>query len=136
MVKDDLPPLHGDGSTSYAANEDDWLDRAEIFRRSTDVEDGERVQVVHSGLGDAERHYNFFLLHLTDADSQASSYGKSDAWNQQNLNSSAPDTSVNGAPWSEFIPIDTPEGNSWRGNSYKRAIARKGDQVTGRGRGS
>ena len=59
-------------------------------------------------------------------DSQASTYGASDDYNQANKNASH--ATPQDAPWSEFIPEDT-EGFAWRANSYKRAIARSGDMV-------
>ena len=122
LFKEDLPPLHGDGTISYVANEDDWLDRPEIFQPSSVEEDSGRASVAHIALGDAARPYHMFLLHFTDIDSQGIAHGKSDAFNQHNAgNSSEP-------PWQEFIPTD-PEGSKWRANSYKRAIAKKGDEV-------
>ena len=54
IPQEDLQYLHGDGSTSYSANEDDWIDRSEIFRTSSEQQDGERVEVAHLALGDAE----------------------------------------------------------------------------------
>jgi hypothetical protein len=72
LVKTDLPYLVGDGSTSYVANEDDALDRSEIFQRSTEEQDASRFHVAHKALGDDdEKDYHFLLLHLTDVDSQA-----------------------------------------------------------------
>ena len=72
LVKTDLPYLVGDGSTSYVANEDDALDRSEIFQRSTEEQDASRFHVAHKALSDDdEKDYHFLLLHLTDVDSQA-----------------------------------------------------------------
>ena len=71
LVKTDLPYLVGDGSTSYVANEDDALDRSEIFQRSTEEQDASRFHVAHKALSDDdEKDYHFLLLHLTDVDSQ------------------------------------------------------------------
>ena len=51
-------------------------------------------------------------------DSQASTYGKHDSWNQHNADES----------WEHFVPLD-PVGTAWRKNSYKKAIAEAGDHV-------
>ena len=57
--------------------------------------------------------------------SQATNHGADDAWNRANLpgNGSTP-------PWNEFVPRDV-DTAAWRGNSFKRAIARIGDQING-----
>ena len=112
---------------SYVANEDDFIDRSEVFQSYTADRDARRFEVAKMALADPHRNYHFVLLHLTDMDSQASTFGKSDAWNQHNLNRTV-SGSPNDAPWAEFIPND-PVGNDWRANSYKRAIARSGDLV-------
>ena len=123
QVKSDLPKLIGDGSVSYVANEDDIYNREEIFQSSTYEKDVLRQKSVAMALNDPGRDYHFLLLHLTDADSQASNYGRTDTFNQRNSFSNGTD-----APWEEFIPPDL-VGTSWRKNSYKRAIARGGDLV-------
>ena len=122
-MKSDLPKLIGDGSVSYVANEDDIYNREEIFQSSTYEKDVLRQKSVAMALNDPGRDYHFLLLHLTDADSQASNYGRTDTFNQRNSFSNGTD-----APWEEFIPPDL-VGTSWRKNSYKRAIARGGDLV-------
>lgn len=126
LVKNDLPQLYGDGSVSWAANEEDFIDRSEIFQKDTRLEDAGRFQSADKALSDPHRRYHFTLLHFTDPDSQASAHGKSDMYNQANLNSSS---SAAFAPWDEYIPADT-LGTTWRANSYKRAIARTGDMVS------
>ena len=70
LAKTDLPPLVGDGSTSYVANEEDFFDRSEVFQRDTKIKDQRRVQTAREALR-AERRVHFVLLHLTDMDSHA-----------------------------------------------------------------
>jgi len=125
LVKEDLQHLHGDGSASLVANEDDSIDWSEIFQDDTSDEDALRASVAHLALGDMARPYHFFMLHLTTTESQATNHGADDAWNRANL-------PANGstAPWTEFVPQDV-DTAAWRGNSFKRAIARIGDQING-----
>ena len=78
-----------------------------------------------AALGDTRHTYHLTLLHFTDMDSQASTHGVADLYNQANLkNASSPQDAL----WAEYIPDDT-RGIAWRANSYKRAIARSGDMV-------
>lgn len=85
LAKTDLPPLVGDGSTSYVANEEDFFDRSEVFQRDTKIKDQRRVHTAREALR-AERRIHFVLLHLTDMDSQASTFGAADVYNQANVN--------------------------------------------------
>ena len=125
LVKEDLQHLHGDGSASLVANEDDSIDWSEIFQDDTSDEDALRASVAHLALGDMARPYHYFMLHFTNTESQATNHGADDAWNRANL-------PANGstAPWTEFVPQDV-DTAAWRGNSFKRAIARIGDQING-----
>ena len=52
------------------------------------------MQVADNALGDQHRRYHFVLLHFTDTDSQALTYGASDAYNQVRLSSVHPPTIV------------------------------------------
>jgi hypothetical protein len=126
LAKTDLPHLIGDGSVSYVANEEDFFDQSEVFQPDTAAKDAARFRVADRALSDPYRRYHVVLLHFTDMDSQASSHGASDAYNQANMNAS--DGTPQDASWVEYIPIDA-VGFSWRANSYKRAIARSGDMV-------
>lgn len=127
LAKNDLPLLVGDGSASWVSNEDDILDRSEIFQASTYEKDLRRFRAAKMALSDPTHDYHFLLLHMTNMDGQAANFGTSDMFNQANYNHSVGESNAD-APWEEFIPAD-PVGTSWRKNSYKRAIARSGDQV-------
>ena len=71
LVKEDLQHLHGDGSASLVANEDDSIDWSEIFQDDTSDEDALRASVAHLALGDMARPYHYFMLHFTNTESQA-----------------------------------------------------------------
>ncbi len=91
---------------------------SEIFQSDTSAKDASRVTAVRKALSDTGRRYHFSMLHLSNMDSQASTYGKHDSWNQHNADES----------WEHFVPLD-PVGTAWRKNSYKKAIAEAGDHV-------
>lgn len=111
---------------SHVANEEDFFDRSEVFQRDTRAQDVARFRVADLALSDPHRHNHLTLLHFTDTDSQAATYGASDAYNQANLNETR--SVAQDAPWTEYIPQDA-HGFLWRANSYKRAIARCGDMI-------
>lgn len=128
LAKTDLPPLFGDGSTSYVSNEEDYFDRSEVFQLDTSAKDKVRVNTADMALSGASgRDYHFVLLHLTDTDSQASTHGIADLYNQANMNASHAGPTE--APWTETVP-ELISGTAWRANSYKRAVARSGDYVS------
>ena len=68
-------------------------------------QDAARFGVAGRALGDPHRRYHFTLLHFSDTDSQATTYGISDVYNQANMNVTP--SRPQDAPWAEYIPDDT-----------------------------